>query len=115
MNSRSRKHLEQICLAADRIYDWTEDINEHRLRANKILCSAIERQFEVISAALSRIEHDDPDVLARIDDAQIAIRLGQAIYQKYDEIDYGILWRAKRDNLPNFLEQIRTIISHNKP
>lgn len=39
---------------------------------------------------------------------QGAIRLGDAIRHKYDKIDYSILWRATRNDLPQLIQKLRS-------
>lgn len=103
--------LERILTAARLIIEWTADINEHRLWADKLKRAAVEGQFEIIADALIRLRDQDPKMLRRIPDADVAIRLGEAIPHKYDKIDYGILWRATRNELPAMLSNVEAVLN----
>ena len=105
-NSEARRPLQSVLTAGRFILEWTAGINEHRLWADKQLRAAVERQFEVIAEALARLRELDPRTWHAIGDAGTWIRLGEAIRRKYDAIDYGILWRATRKELPEMLGQV---------
>lgn len=70
----------------------------------------MERQFEVIAQALSRLRIADKWTWTKVTDAETAIRLGDAIRRDYDAIDYGIIWRATRNELPSVLAQIERLL-----
>jgi|SRR6185437_12522754 len=105
-----RDGLETILSAGQLIVEWTASINEHRLWADKLKRAAVERQFEVIAEAVVQLRDQDPRLLRGIPDANVAIRLGEAICYKYDKIDYGILWRATRNELPQFTQKVQELL-----
>jgi uncharacterized protein with HEPN domain len=93
------------------IVEWTEDVNEHRLWADKQKRAALERQFEVIAEALLRLRELNPRMWHNIKDADTAIRLAEAIRRDYDAIDYGILWRATRKEVPAMLREVEDCLA----
>jgi uncharacterized protein with HEPN domain len=107
----ARRPLESVLTAGRLILRWTEGVNEHRLWADKQKRAAVEREFEVIAEALRRLQELDPRTWHDIDDAGTAIRLGEAIRRDYDAIDYGILWRATRNELPQMLRQVEALLA----
>src|SRR6476660_4426674 len=109
--SDARDPLESVQKAGRLILEWTEGVNEHRLWADKQKRAAVERQFEVIAEALNRLRSIDEQTWHRIEDAGTAIRLGEAIRRDYDSIDYGILWRATRDELPRMLQTVEDALA----
>lgn len=106
-----RRGLESILTAARLIIEWTADVNEHRLWADKLKRAAVERQFEIIAEALGRVRDQEATVMRMIPDADTAIRLGEAIHHKYDKVDYGILWRATRKELPAMLSAVEAVLA----
>ena len=102
----ARDPLESVLKAGHFILEWSADVNEHRLWTDKQKRAAVERQFEVIAEALTRLRGVDERTWQSIDDAGTAIRLGEAIRRDYDSIDYGILWRATRNELPRMLQTV---------
>jgi uncharacterized protein with HEPN domain len=103
--------LESILTAGGLLVSWTKDVNEHRFWADKLKRAAVERQFEVIAEALSRLRDLDPRIWRSIEDADTAIRLGDAIRRDYDDIEYGILWRATRNELPQMLREVDDLLA----
>ena len=108
MNPDASHALESVLAAGRFIIAWTADLNEHRLWADKRTRAAVERQFEVVAAALGRFREFEPSTWHRLADADATIRLGEAIRRDYDAIDYGILWRATRKELPELLRQVES-------
>ncbi|MCX5650219.1 MAG: DUF86 domain-containing protein [Planctomycetota bacterium] len=107
----ARDPLECVLRAGHFILEWSADVNEHRLWADKQKRAAVERQFEVIAEALNRLRGVDEQTWHRIEDAGTAIRLGEAIRRDYDSIDYGILWRATRNELPRMLRTVEDALA----
>src|ERR1043165_829699 len=102
--------LESVLGAGRLVLEWTGNLSERELWADKQLRAAIERQFEVIAEALVRLRNVDEQTWNHIADAATAIRLGDAIRRDYDAIDYGILWRATRKELPELIRQVQTLL-----
>jgi len=65
----------------------------------------------VVAEALRRLRELDPRTWHDIKDAGPTIRLGEAIWRGYDAIDYGILWRATRKELPEMLRQVESLLA----
>jgi uncharacterized protein with HEPN domain len=111
MKAEARDALQNVLTAGRLILEWTEGVNEHGLWADKQKRAAVERQFEVIAEALGRLRDLDPRAWHEIRDAGTAIRLGEAIRRDYDAIDYGILWRATRKELPEMVQQVEVLLA----
>ena len=110
--SREAREPLQSALNAGRfILEWSANVNEHRLWADKQKRAAVERQFEVIAEALTRLRGVDERTWHSLDDAPTAIRLGEVIRRDYDSIDYGNLYRATRDDLPQLLQTIEQALA----
>ena len=107
----ARKSLEDVLAAGRYIIAWTADVNEHRLWDDKQKRAAVERQFEVVAEALRRLRAIDSVAWRGLTDADEAIRLGEAIRRDYDDIDYGILWRATRKELPKLLAEVEEMLA----
>jgi uncharacterized protein with HEPN domain len=110
VKSEARGPLESILKAAGFIISWTEGVNEHRLWDDKQKRAAVERQFEVIAEALCRLRVLDRSSWSRLTEVDAAMRLGDAIHRDYDAIDYGILWRATRNELPRMLQEVKDLL-----
>src|SRR3712207_1436313 len=71
-NKEARGPLESLLKAGRFILEWSADVNEHRLWADKQKRAAVERQFEVIAEALNRLRSVDEQTWHRIEDAGTA-------------------------------------------
>jgi uncharacterized protein with HEPN domain len=111
MKPEARDALQSVLTAGRFIIEWTEGVNEHRLWEDKQKRAAVERQFEVIAEALARLGELDPRAWHDLRDAGTAMRLGEAIRRDYDAIDYGILWRATRKELPEMVQQVEGLLA----
>ena len=107
----ARELLESVLKAGRLILEWSADVTVHRLWDDKQKRAAVERQFEVIAEALTRLRGVDERTWGGIYDAATAIRLGEAIRHDYDSIDYGTLWRATRYDLPQMLQAVEDALA----
>ncbi len=110
-SKEARDPLERVLKAGRFILDWSVDVNERQLWADKQKRAAVERQFEVIAEALTRLRNVDEETWHRVEDAETAIRFGEAIRKDYDSIDYGVLWRATRNELPRMLQTVEDALA----
>lgn len=74
-----------------------------------ILQAAVERKFEIIGEALTRVRALDPDLMVRITDANRIIGMRNIIAHGYDVIDADIMWSALRDHLPALRSEVELL------
>ena len=94
MRPECRKHLEGIRRAADLIEAFATARSFDDFLADAMLRSAVERQFAIIGAALTRIRRDDAAVLERIADHRAIVASRNILIHGYDTIDDRIVWDA---------------------
>lgn len=70
MQPESKKHLEQIRQAAERIQQFTQGKCLESYGEDALLQAGVERQFEIIGEALKRLARSDPAALPRISDSK---------------------------------------------
>jgi uncharacterized protein with HEPN domain len=63
-----------------------------------------------VAEALCRLREHDSRVFHEITDADVVVRLRTAILHNYDDIDYGILWRSTRQELPRLIAEVEAIL-----
>jgi uncharacterized protein with HEPN domain len=98
--------LNDILKASGRIFAWSEKTNERKLWDDRPQRASIERQFEIIGAALGRLRSADEATWRALPRADFVMRLADEIRTQYDSIDYATLWRTKQQELPLMLQSV---------
>ena len=76
-------------------------------QSDRVLQLAVERQFEIIGEALSRLERLDPENLAKkIPEYRQIIGFRNLIAHGYDIIDDAALWDFVVNRIPELLDKV---------
>jgi uncharacterized protein with HEPN domain len=75
-----------------------------------MLQSAVERQFEIIGEAMTRLRKIDPAFIERISDHQRIIGFRNALIHGYDAVDQKITWRIIQDKLPVLQRELEQLL-----
>jgi len=92
MRLEASKYLFDIRLAADRIARFCAGKSFDDYRSDELLRSAVERQFEIIGEALSRLAKEDPAVAAGIPGCRRIIAFRNILIHGYATVDDRIVW-----------------------
>jgi uncharacterized protein with HEPN domain len=106
-----RKLLEDMRLAAVDVQEFTSGQTEATYLDDRLLRSAVERQFEILAEALNRLLKQSPDIATRITDYRRIINFRNVLSHVYDEVDDQIVWRAVRDDLPVLLREVEELLA----
>lgn len=71
--------------------------------SDDLLRSAVERKFEIIGEALSRIKKEDPTCLKKIRYHREIISFRNILIHGYDSIDDRIIWSVIQESLDDLL------------
>ena len=109
MPHSSQKLLLDISLACDEIIEFIEGKSFGDFQDNRILQLAIEREFEIIGEALSRLARIEEDKLAQnIPEYRKIIDFRNIIAHGYDIIDEAALWDFAENLVPELLEKVES-------
>jgi len=101
------KLLQDISLSCIEIKDFIHGLTFKDFQENRMLQLAIEREFEIIGEALSRIARIEEDNLARqIPEYRKIIDFRNIIAHGYDIIDEAALWDFAENWVPELLEKV---------
>lgn len=100
MPHSAEKLLQDILDAADAISAFTTGKTLDVYRSDRMLRSAVERQFEIIGEALRRLAALHPDLAAEIPEHQRIIAFRNIIAHGYEVLEATMVWQAVRDKLP---------------
>ena len=106
MRLEARKYLLDIQIAADRIGRFTQGKTFQQYLADEMLRSAVERQFEIVGEALSRLAKDDAGVAAAIPDHARIVAFRNILIHGYATVDDRIVWGV----IENYLVQLQAAV-----
>jgi uncharacterized protein with HEPN domain len=107
MPHRTRKLLLDVSLSCQEISEFIHGKSFDDFKENRMLQLAIEREFEIIGEALSRLSKIDEEALAnKIPEYRKIIDFRNIIAHGYDIIDEAALWDFAVNRVPNLLDQV---------
>src|SRR5262249_46493753 len=95
-----RKLLQDILSRVQAIQRDTQGKDLAAYQAHEMLRFAVERQFEIIGEAVSRLLKTDATAAAQIRDYRKIIDFRNAISHGYDLVDDQLVWDAVVNKLP---------------
>lgn len=109
MELEVRKLIYDLDQAATLIVTFTQGKQLNDYKADALLRSGVERQFEIIGEALNRLKRVAPDVVIRISDFQRIIGFRNVLAHGYDIISDEIVWDAVQNKLTQLRREIEEI------
>jgi uncharacterized protein with HEPN domain len=107
----SKKYLYDIREAASRIADFTSGKTLDDYRANAMLRSAVERQFEIIGEALAQLARLDEKIVARVSEHGRIIAFRNILIHGYAGIDERLVWDIVQAKLPVLRREIEALLN----
>jgi uncharacterized protein with HEPN domain len=107
----SRKLLFGIQEGAAAIVDFIAGRTLDDYLADRLLRSAVERQFEIIGEALVRLSKIDSRAATRITDLERIIGFRNALIQGYSDINDRTVWEIVRTRLPVLRDEVFSLLN----
>ncbi len=105
MDNEIKKYLFDIQESIDSIQKYLGDRRDFKVyMADKMLRRAVEREFEIIGEAMSRIEKLDSTI--EISSKRQIISMRNRVIHGYDKIDNEIIWGTIVRHLPTLKLEI---------
>jgi uncharacterized protein with HEPN domain len=109
METEIKKYLFDIKESIDSIEKYLGDKRDFKVYlADKMLRRAVEREFEIIGEAVSRIEKLDSTI--NISAKKLIISLWNRVIHGYDKIDNEIIWGTIVRHLPVLKTEIENLL-----
>ncbi len=115
MELKCLKWLDDVRQAAELIAQVTQGLSEADYLADRFLRCGIERNFEIIGEALSRLRKADPTLFARIPDGQQIVDFRNLIIHGYDVIRDSDVWQIIQTDLPALNQTIAALTAEQNP
>lgn len=109
MEAEIKKFLFDIRESIDSIEKYLGDQRDYdKYLADKMLRRAVEREFEIIGEAMSRIEKIDPKI--NISSKRQIIGVRNRVIHGYDKIDNEIIWGIIVRHLPTLKVEVDSLL-----
>jgi uncharacterized protein with HEPN domain len=109
MDNEIKKYLFDIQESIDSIQKYLGDKRDFKVyMADKMLRRAVEREFEIMGEAMSRIEKLDSTI--EISSKRQIISMRNRVIHGYDKIDNEIIWGTIVRHLPTLKLEIDTLL-----
>ena len=105
-----RKYLFDIQQACELLQQFTAGQTFDDYKANAMLRSAVERQFEIVGEALNRALRVAPALTAEISDHQRIIAFRNRLIHGYAAVADDVVWGVLEKNLPTLAAQVRNLL-----
>jgi uncharacterized protein with HEPN domain len=118
MQRDPRAYFSEILEAIAAIDAALEDVDLALYRANRLVRSAVEREFIIIGEAMIALSHHAPHLFEKITNARRVVNFRNQLTHEYLSIDDEIVWAvAKRDNkiLRSDCEQLLAELNQSNP
>jgi uncharacterized protein with HEPN domain len=111
MQLEAKKCLEDVRQAAELIFQFSAEKSFAEYDDDALLRSAIERQFEIIGEALSRLAKVDPGVIVGLPDTARVVAFRNILVHGYDVVDNHVVWDIIQRYLPPLHERVQTLLN----
>lgn len=110
MDNEIRKYLYDIQESIESIQEYLGNTRDFTVyQNNKMLRRAVEREFEIIGEAMSRI--NKLDVSIAISSKRQIISMRNRVIHGYDKIDDEIVWGTIVRHLPTLKTEVNSLLS----
>ena len=111
MRLESRKLLEDVRQATELILQFAAGRTILDYRETALLRSGIERQFEIIGEAISRLTKLDAATASQISQRRRIIDFRNILIHGYDLVDTNVAWDVVQNDLPALLREVEALLS----
>jgi uncharacterized protein with HEPN domain len=111
MRLEARAWLWDARIAADSIAGFVEGRGFADYASDLMLRSAVERQFEIVGEALTRLAREAPQIAARLPDLRRAIAMRNVLIDGHRQIDNATVWETIHHDLPVLRTQVEALLA----
>ena len=111
MRPEVRKLLRDALDACDSILRFVRGLTLAEYTNNGLVTSAVERQFEIVGEAMSRLRQVDAAVAQRIPEVGRIVDFRNVLIHRYADVDDEIVWGVVEGKLPALRAAIQTMLA----
>ena len=109
MQLEVRKYLFDIKRAITYLVSFTDGKTQDDYLNDPLLRSAVERQFEIIGEAVSKLVKLDPAFVSRISEYRKLVNFRNILIHGYAAIDDHLVWDLLQSKLPVLISEIESL------
>jgi uncharacterized protein with HEPN domain len=109
MSNRTAKLLFDVLESGRSIQQWCAGRSFEEYESDRQFRRAIEREFEIIGEALSRLRQADESTAGMISELPRIVGFRNRIVHGYDAIDDATVWGIAIDHLPKLLAEVESL------
>jgi len=110
MRRDARAYLTDARDAAALIRQFVQGRTLDDYRADPMLRSAVERQFEILGEALNQLAKTAPALAERIPDLRRMVDFRNVLAHAYASVDDALVWQAVQHNLPALAQTVAALL-----
>ena len=110
MQIESKKYLFDIKQAACLLGEFTQGKSFADFQDDPMLRSAVERQFEIIGEALTKLAKADQETAALISEHHRIIAFRNILIHGYAQIDDRLVWGVLDSKLPTLSQEVTKLL-----
>lgn len=111
MRLEAKKFLFDVAQAARLVQSFTQDRSFDDYMNDPMLRSAVERQFEIMGEALSKLAKTDPQIAEQVPDYRKVISFRNVLIHGYDAVLDEVVWGLVETKLPGLLKTIEELLT----
>jgi uncharacterized protein with HEPN domain len=111
MTDEAKKLLFDLQIACQAIQTFAAGKDLAGYQDDDQLRSAIERKFEIIGEALSRLSRQAPEVVRNISEVPAIIAFRNRITHGYDAVDDLVVWDIVQQKVPRLKAEVARLLS----
>jgi len=111
MQHDAEKHLLDIQKSAADIAEFTEGMSFDDYHQDKLVKAAVERKFEIIGEAMSRLRKELPETADQIREQEKIIAFRNLVIHGYDIVSDPIVWDVIQHKLPSLTNDVAKLLN----
>lgn len=109
MENKDLARFKHMLDSTQAILSFVKGKRRTSLDKERVLVSAILREFEIIGEAANRISKKTQEKFSEIPWKEL-VGMRNRLIHAYFDVDYDIIWKTIREYLPDFQKQLKAVI-----
>jgi len=109
MRHDARTILLDAIASGERIELWTRTMSRDAYFADRRTQAAVEREFEIIGEALTRLRREFPNVASCVTELREVVDFRNLLSHGYESVDQRVVWSLAQHELPALVLELKRL------